>query len=370
MRVPDVVVIQVDRRNACLRQRGEFAALRDTIRIGIYPDLQIVKLRIRRRNLVVVIAVELFELRKSIKDTVDRLVAEQFAVIVNRAVAVAVERQEPVLRPDPAHLLAEAVAVDVPVDRPGAARIRIDYSLRPQIQHQRIAQAAASCLVARAERSLHIRPHRRRGLLRQRKTQHRRLRPRRVDHVLDAGRYGIDLTGRTILRAQHHLPARTRHALIRIRRHARRDPDRVRAEILRLLHDVRARRRAPVHIIYVAARAALERDLAVAAAEFIRSRRPAHDLDVCERVAVRTNHRRTVPSLRRPRCAAHDNIHPKAGRQRRIIRRVLPQTAVQNVAFNAAVKNIATRATRQPVSPTAADQDNAVLFVIGDVADA
>ena len=101
-----------------LLQGQQFAGIGQAVAVRILPDSQAGKGRVRGIDAAIEVRIELGQRVKAIgpPGAAARVVAEQFAAIVDPAIPVPVEHQQPVIRPHPAGALGKAVLVMVEVD--------------------------------------------------------------------------------------------------------------------------------------------------------------------------------------------------------------------------------------------------------------
>ena len=144
--VAEILVIgavrgQADRRDAQPLQAEQFSGLRDAILVEIAPHPDIGEPRIARVEDAVAIAVQTGQRRKpgsglaSVRQ--GRVHSEQLGTVVDPAVAIAVQHQQPIVGGDPAGALTHPVAIVIE-QYAGSHPDRLD-AVAIEVQRQRIA---------------------------------------------------------------------------------------------------------------------------------------------------------------------------------------------------------------------------------------
>ena len=111
------VIFQINGFNAGAVQIQQFAFVGIAVLVGIAPNLELLPHGITGIDFTVAVTIVLFERFKAVFGTTavgeQGLVAEQFAAVIDLAVAVQIQSQQTVIRRRPAALLGKAVAVVV-----------------------------------------------------------------------------------------------------------------------------------------------------------------------------------------------------------------------------------------------------------------
>ena len=124
---------QADRDDAGIGQARELARIADPVPVQILPDLQQGEVRIGRIDDTVAVGVQ----NSQFREAGDVRCPEQLGDIVDRAVAVPIQDQEAIVRPQPTGLLGEEVTVQVEVNLASSERGELQ-AVAIEIQHQRI----------------------------------------------------------------------------------------------------------------------------------------------------------------------------------------------------------------------------------------
>ena len=124
---------QVDRAHAGIVEVLQLARVGIAVLVQIAPDQQVGKGVVLAVDHAIGIGIEHREAGKAVHG----FGAEQFGMVVDLAVLVAVDCQQPVIGANPAGQFADAIGVDIPIDRTFAVDRGQFQPVAVQIQHQR-----------------------------------------------------------------------------------------------------------------------------------------------------------------------------------------------------------------------------------------